>query len=172
MKSSGFRTFTLNFCWHWKVKTNRKWQISKWRLKVNHISFENEKSFQIGTGPRGHNQFLVLFVLQESIWQTLQCFRSVGIFWKWQSEWNQIHKVCDWIIFYEKSKILIHSLIFHCSSNSIFHPPSWQYVSDSLFVYSAFCSKLPLSEQLCPSITILALSKNSEELSNLKCQLW
>ena len=74
--------------------------------------------------------------------------------------------------FMKNKEIIIHNQSFYFSSNSIFHPPSWQHVSNSLYVYSAFCSKLPLSEQLCPLITILALSKNSEELSNLKCQLW
>ena len=62
--------------------------------------------------------------------------------------------------------------MFH-SSNSIFHPPSWKRISDSLYVYSAFCSKLPGSIEICPSITILALSKTpDEQLEKLNCQLW
>ena len=62
------------------------------------------------------------------------------------------------------------------SPHRIFQPPSWQRVSDFIYVYSAFCSRTPDSNDICPAVTILAIatqeSLGSNDLQKMTCQLW
>ena len=53
----------------------------------------------------------------------------------------------------------------------VFHHPAWQRISDPLYVYSAFCVAQPGTNELCPSITVLTLFKQPEQLQKLTCQL-
>ena len=69
----------------------------------------------------------------------------------------------------------VHLLRFR-SSRRIFHPPSWQRVSDFIYVYSAFCSRTPDSDDVCATVTILAIatqeSLGRNDLEKMTCQLW
>ncbi len=69
----------------------------------------------------------------------------------------------------------VHLLRFR-SPRRIFHPPSWQRVSDFIYVYSAFCSRTPDSNDICATVTILAIatqeSLGRNDLEKMTCQLW
>lgn len=59
------------------------------------------------------------------------------------------------------------------NNGAIWQPPAWQKVTEDVHVFSAFCGKLPGSNDLCPVVTVLAIApKKSESLLDLSCQLW
>ena len=146
---------------------------------------QNAEIFQTDFGYHHRCQPYMLPLLQDPVWQAVQCPADAGVF--------RHRPTTDCSLAKPASVSLLENCIeklyltFSCCTPFQYWEdtfyfrldhriltgllPTWQYVSPSLFIYSAFC--VATSDGECVKVTALAAStEGSATSSDIGCQLW